>query len=321
MSSPQDRRGSLADAVYTAEDLHVMQHWPLERKIQVTQTRIIEWHERLNGQCSLSFSGGKDSTVLLDLARRIYPDIPAVYVDAGLDFPEIKQFVRSFENVTILRPVKTFRQVLDEYGYPVVSKEVSKIIYGIRNSPKPESYWCKINGTNRDGSYSKYRQRYVKWRFLLDAPFKISNRCCYWMKEKPLASYGRDSGRFPIIATMAQDSLQRRYGYLKAGCNAFTASTKRSTPMGFWTEQDVLQYLRVTDIPYCSVYGDIIESKGRLETTGEHRTGCIFCMYGCHLDKINRFQRLARTHPKLYAYCIDTLGCGEVLNYLGVEYS
>ena len=91
----------ISENKYTAEDLKIMQSWSLERKIQVTQTRIMEWYIRNNGKVYVSFSGGKDSTVLLDLARRIYPDIQVVYVDTGLEYPEIKQFVRSKENVTI----------------------------------------------------------------------------------------------------------------------------------------------------------------------------------------------------------------------------
>lgn len=74
---------------YTSDDLKTMQAWSLERKIRVTQTRIIEWYQHYKGQVYVSFSGGKDSTVLLDLARRIYPEIPAVFVDTGLEYPEI----------------------------------------------------------------------------------------------------------------------------------------------------------------------------------------------------------------------------------------
>lgn len=103
---------------YTKEDLKIMQGWSLERKIQVTQTRIIEWYQHWEGKVYVSFSGGKDSTVLLDLARRIYPDIEAVYVDTGLEYPEIRSFVKTKDNIDWIRPKIPFNQVIEKYGYP-----------------------------------------------------------------------------------------------------------------------------------------------------------------------------------------------------------
>ena len=106
------------------------------------------------------------------------------------------------------------------------------------------------------------------------------------------------------------------------GCNAFHKREPTSQPMSFWTEQDVLEYLRLTGIPYASIYGDIVESGGRFATTGAQRTGCMFCMFGAHLEKSpNRCQRMALTHPKQYDYCIHKLGCGKVLDYIGVPYT
>ena len=154
---------------YTRQDLCVMQAWPLERKIRVTQAKILEWYHHYKGKVAVSFSGGKDSTVLLDLARRAFPDIPAVFVDTGLEYPEIREFVKTVPNVTWLRPEMPFSKVISEYGYPVVSKDVARRIrYAKRGSP-----WalCHLDGLNADGTPSKYNERYMKWRILLDAPF------------------------------------------------------------------------------------------------------------------------------------------------------
>ena len=91
--------------------------------------------------------------------------------------------------------------------------------------------------------------------------------------------------------------------------------------MSFWLEQDILHYLKLTGISYCSIYEDIIEEKGKLRTTGADRTGCMFCMFGVHREKQpNRFQRMEQNHPKQYDYCINKLGCGAVLDYIGVPY-
>lgn len=110
-----------------------MQAAPLNVKVKMTQRRIRDWVDEygLDG-VYVSFSGGKDSTVLLYLAREIYPDIKAVFVDTGLEFPEIRDFVRNFDNVEWLKPKMTFRQVIEKYGYPFISKEVAECVWGAR---------------------------------------------------------------------------------------------------------------------------------------------------------------------------------------------
>lgn len=267
----------------TKEDLKTMQGWSLERKIRVTQTRIIEWYQHFNGQVYVSFSGGKDSTVLLDLARRIYPDIPAVFVDTGLEYPSIREFVKTKENITWLRPEMSFKKVIETYGYPVISKEVSDAVSLAKRECK-----CgiqKLNGLNADGTESSFRQQYKKYKYLLNAPFMIGDECCMEMKKKPVKKYEKESGRNPIIGTRASESAMRQTIWLRTGCNAFNSKRPISTPIAFWTEQDILAYLKQFSIPYADVYGDIVEENNKLKTTGLSRTGCMFCMFGVHLEK------------------------------------
>ena len=118
--------------VHDAERLKELQALPLSRKIQITQTRIIEWYQHYNGNVCISFSGGKDSTVLLHIARQIYPDIKAVFSNTGLEYPEIKEFVSTFDNVDIVTPSMNFGQVISAYGYPLIGKEVAEAIYYAR---------------------------------------------------------------------------------------------------------------------------------------------------------------------------------------------
>jgi 3'-phosphoadenosine 5'-phosphosulfate sulfotransferase (PAPS reductase)/FAD synthetase len=295
-----------------------MQSWSLERKIQVTQTRIIEWYNHYKGNVYVSFSGGKDSTVLLDLSRRIYPDIEAVFIDTGLEYPELREFVKTMNNVTWLKPEMNFKQVINTYGYPLVSKHVSDCIALFRKNP---------NGCRKKNFDPSYKSTFnvSKWTFLRDSDIPISNKCCDIMKKKPVKKFEKLYNKKPILATMTEEGIFRKAAWLKNGCNAFDANRPISTPMSFWTEQDVLKYLKDFNIPYASVYGDIVIENEKYNTTGYNRTGCIFCAYGCHLEKEpNRFQMLKKTHPKLWEYCMKPvsdggLGMKEILKYIGVK--
>lgn len=120
------------EIVHDAERLKELQALPLSRKIQITQTRIIEWYQHYQGNVCVSFSGGKDSTVLLHIARQLFPDIPAVFSNTGLEYPEIQKFVKSFDNVDIVTPSMNFGEVISTYGYPLIGKEVAEAIYYAR---------------------------------------------------------------------------------------------------------------------------------------------------------------------------------------------
>lgn len=116
--------------------------------------------------CYISFSGGKDSTVLLHLARQIYPNIPAVYIDTGLEFPEVREFALSQTNVIKLVPKMNFKQVIETYGYPVVSKEQAAFIQEYRDTKSEKLKDIRWNGNKYGrGKISK------KYRYLINAPF------------------------------------------------------------------------------------------------------------------------------------------------------
>ncbi len=309
---------------YTRKDLKTMQGWSLEQKVRVTQTRIMEWYIKYGGKVFVSFSGGKDSTVLLDLARRVYPDIPAVFVDTGLEYPEIREFVKMKENVNWLRPKYPFHQIIEKYGYPVISKEVADCVDGARKGQDIRIKRLEGRLLTPDGKKSPFNCE--KYHYLLDAPFKISARCCYHMKKSPVYQFEKETGRHGITGVMAQESRLRTQAWLKYGCNGFGRKRPVSQPMAFWTEQDVLSYLKKTKIPYAPIYGGIEEIEKKdgthaLKTSGVARSGCMYCMFGVHLEpEPNRFQRMQVTHPKQYDYCINQLGCGEVLDFIGVPY-
>ena len=358
---------------HTMSDLYQMQSLPISAKIRMTARRINEWvNEFGEDGVYLSFSGGKDSTVLGHIIREVcgYKNIPFVFVDVPTQYPELKQFAMTFDNLVILKPKISFAEVCEKYGFPLFSKEISECIADSRKYIKiltdrqtdrqtevPFAYRIadligidrradkentayqnlkmgnipseilkapvhvkQLFGVKCDNFGSMYdRSRYL---FMLDAPFDVSNQCCKVMKKQPAHEYAKKTGRNPMTATMATESKLRASNWIKHGCNAFESKHPISNPMSFWTEQDVLLYIKENNLPICSVYGDVVtdyEAMGQcenqmsfadfgifdkerplLKTTGCQRTGCVLCGFGCHLEKESRFLRLKETHPKFH---------------------
>lgn len=302
--------------IMTTNELVMLQSLPLDIKIAKSKLRISEWINHYGvDNVYISFSGGKDSTVLMHLVRSLYPTIPCVFVDTGLEYPEIKEFVKKQDNVTILRPQLSFKQVIEKYGYPMTSKEQANYLHDIRYSTE-KMRLRRINGDSK-GRFKLAK----KYHYLIDAPFAISHKCCNVMKKDPVKKYEKTTARVPFIGTMASESTLRKQSYLKNGCNAFNSKRPLSTPIGFWTEQDVLAYIKNNNVEIASVYGDIIEVNGQLKTTMCDRTGCVFCGFGIEQEKgENRYQRLEKTHPQLHDYCMNKLGFKEVCEYMNIKY-
>lgn len=313
---------------HTASDLAQMQSLPLKHKIVMSQLRIRSWYDEWNGEVYLSFSGGKDSTVLkhlIETTSGVY-DVPAVFVDTGLEYPEIRKFATERADV-VLRPEMRFDEVVKTYGYPVPTKRVADCVEGARRNPN-STRMLRLKGElggRKDGKPSKFDC--PQWAYLLDAPFKISAKCCDVMKKRPIKKYGKLSGKKPYIGVMASESQARKQEWLKNGCNAYNSNDPASRPLSFWTEQDILQYIVENNLEYAPVYGEIKQDEnGKWYTTGCDRTGCMFCLFGCHLQKgKNRFQLMKETHPRQYEYCMRPieekgLGLKTVLEYIGVDY-
>ena len=325
-------------AVHTIQDLYQMQALPLEIKIRMSKARIRAWIDEYGEDgvyisfsggkdgVYISFSGGKDSTVLLNLIREDYPNVKALFVDTGLEYPEIRDFVRTFDNVDIIKPKMNFKQVIEKYGYPFISKEVSQKVY--ENRRKPDGCTKKYFISPKEGG-KESRYNLSKYKFFLQAPFSLSHKCCNVMKKDPVKKYEKETKRVRITGELADESMQRITTWLKQGCNAFDNKRPVSKPLSFWTEQDILRYIKEYNIEICKVYGDVVidydsedqlsgqldfsdlglaSDNRKLKTTGCDRTGCMFCGFGCHLEKESRFERLKKTHPKIYDYIMRSKG-------------
>ena len=312
-------------AAHTKIDLYQMQSLPLDAKIRMTARRIDAFIDR--NDAYLSISGGKDSRVLDDIERRfVRAKLPRVFIDTGLEHRSVRACGKKHADI-ILRPEKNFKQIITEYGYPVISKEVAQTIAearkGLKNGNCYTYRMAKLNGTAVDKNGDKSKYNIPQYKFLLDAPFRISHKCCDYMKKKPAKQYEKETGRLPIVATMAEESNLRLQKWLKHGCNAFDLKRPMSAPMSFWSENDVLEYLFKYELDYAECYGKIIPKldKEQIEgqitiyeatndyrgcqfcTTGCKRTGCIFCLFGILQDK-DRIIKLEKEDKRLADYDI-----------------
>ena len=294
----------------TSDELKRRQCLPLSEKIQWSLDRIEEFYEVFDGEVYASVSGKDSRSVMWHLIQIVSRDVPAVFVDTGMEFPEIRDSIKEIENAIWLKPIMPFTKVIEKYGYPVISKEQSQYISEYRTT-KSE----KLKNIRWNGNKSGQGKISEKWKYLVNAPFKISHQCCNVMKKNPVKKYEKETGRKAFIGTMASESSLRTTSYLQNGCNAFDSTRPKSMPLSIWTEKDIWEYIAKFKVPYAKVYD-----------MGYDRTGCQFCMFGIHLEHSdlfskNRMQKLKITHPKSWNYCINKLGCGKVLDEINVSYS
>jgi 3'-phosphoadenosine 5'-phosphosulfate sulfotransferase (PAPS reductase)/FAD synthetase len=310
-------------------DLTARQRLPLHIKMKMSEAKIAEYYTAHAGKIDIAFSGGLDSLVLAHLARQRYPDIPLVFSNTGQEYPEITDFVKAIPDIEIVRPVHSYKWVLEHHGYPVVSKAVSIAISRYRTAKDDVQRNLRLHGGINPSSGKLQRIGVIpkKYHYLIDAPFKISDKCCDVLKKNPMKKYAKETGRSPMTGELAEDSNSRKMQYLEHGCN-FYGATHKSTPLGFWTHQDILAYIKKFNVPYCEIYGDIIfdEKIHGFRTTGEQHTGCFDCMFGANKeseenpDGNNRFTRMRCTHPDRHHICINVYGQGKVLDFMGVRY-
>ena len=290
-------------------ELKQKQGYSLEEKINYSKAKIAEFVEKMGGEDKVfvSFSGGKDSTVLLHLVRSVYPNVKAVFMNTGLEYPEIVQFVKTVDNVVWKKPRKTVTQAWSSDGIPAVSKEVSNYINDVRTSKSEKLIGKRLNYR---GSFSIPR----KWIFLCDkefTPYEISHHCCKYFKKLPSEDYVKETGEFPIVGTMANESSLRLNSWIRYSCNMYDGNKIQSRPLSIWTDDDIWEYIEKYNVEVCDLY-----------YRGHNRTGCFLCPYGSHLDKSekNKFELLKEQHQQQYK-ALDKLGIKRVLMDMNVNIS
>ena len=168
-----------------------------------------------------------------------------------------------------------------------------------------------MTGIMKDGSKTMFKLA-EKWKPIVNTDIEVSDKCCQILKKDPIKKYEKETGFAGIMGTMASDGFERKKMYLQNGC--FNVDKRNATPLGFWTEQDILQYINKYNLDLCPAYGEIIEVEGKLQTTKAKRTGCVGCGFGVQLEKSpNRYERLEIENPKmnhviLNVWCNGNLG-------------
>ena len=273
----------------TNEEYNNRIKWSLDQKVDHA-LYIIENFIAQNPNCSVSFSGGIDSTLLLWLVRKVDKNRKGVFVNTTNEFADIIRFVKETDNVEIINPKTTFIKVVQKHGFPLISKKVARMITDLRNPTKRNeaSRNLYLTGIKLDGTKTKSFKLPERYKHLIHAPFDITFKCCNFLKKKPFREINKE-GIF--IGTMATDSQTRRGAYLKTGC--INHRENKAMPLSVFTKAEVNELISKYNIPYCQIYDK-----------GETNTGCAYCGFGCQID-INRFERLKLLEPKRHALMMN----------------
>jgi 3'-phosphoadenosine 5'-phosphosulfate sulfotransferase (PAPS reductase)/FAD synthetase len=299
------------------ENLKQRQELPLHVKIYYTLLAIDNFYLQNNGKVYIAYSGGKDSEVLRDLVLGLYPTTKCVFVDTGMELETREHAIA--RSTDVIKPKKKSYDIWHKYGLPFPSKQQANYLYKLQNSNSDYLKTRLMTGIMKDGTKTMFKLS-NKWKPLLASGFKFSDKCCYYLKKEPFHRFNKQSGLAPYIATMAEEGFERKKVYMKNGC--INLKNNQCTPLGFWTEQDILLYLKTYTIDYCkSAYGDIIINNSKYETTKAKRTGCFNCLYGVHLEpRPNRLERMKITNPHMWQSLIKGQKIGELLDQLDIPY-
>ncbi len=299
ISCGKEHADYLADRRRTLASLREMN---LESKIVQTRYLIRQAVSEFGlDKVYISYSGGKDSTVLSHIAKSMYPDILHLFANTTNEYPETLEHIKwekeeKHTNIITVTPrdvhgeVWTFKKVIERYGYPMFSKRVSNAI---------RTYQHALSDATRQRSLDYIDRNFKKYSKYKELP--ISDKCCDKLKKEPLRRKAKELGlECAILGILASESYQREKEWLEYGCNVFhERKDNQSKPLSFWTDDDILEYIKRFNVRIPKLY-----------EMGYSRNGCMYCGFGVHLepDGCNRYQRLKETHPVQYSYFIENFG-------------
>ena len=251
----------------------------LEDRIQKIKS-MNDMHD-LEHNAYISFSGGKDSTVLSKLVDLALPGnkIPRVYIDTGIDYRAIRDFVVDFgkadNRLEIIRPTKNIRAMLETFGYPFKSKEHSQKVALFQKSGETKTVLNYIGkGTKRNFLCPSI----LKYNFSKDFNLKVSDKCCYELKKHPAEKWAGENGRPISMTGIRQDEGGLRKSV--ASCAVFYDEGKTQLhkfhPLLVVSNDWVDEFVKVYRLELCKLYYPPFNFK---------RTGCKGCPYSVDLER------------------------------------
>lgn len=295
---------------------------PYEIKLAMSRNRVREYINYYGeDKVVLCFSGGLDSTVALHFIRNYcgYKNVKAVSV-IGIECKQNIELIMKTENIEIAKVRYSQQEIIEKFGTPIISKQTSKMIAALQNPSEKNAKMrgLALTGITSTGREAKTFKLAEKWKFLIDCPVSISNKCCYYMKETPVQNLAKEKGYAVIVATMAEESKNRMDAYAKqGGCNVFN-ELGYSTPFAFWVHQDILRYAVENNVEISAAYGEIVQDEnGEYRTTKAQRTGCPVCLFGMQFDKTpNRLQRMYYEDNRTWQRVICDFGYKKILDFM-----
>lgn len=351
-------RAERENVKYKIEQFQQLQNMPYEMKVQHAAFVAKDFYRNVTGvemyaNCHVSV-GGLDSITLLLFLRSIGIDIPAISV-SSIEDPSIQRIHKQLGVIQLKtsrdkngKPM-TKHRILQEYGFPVISKEKAAKIEHLQHPTENNATIRHAIITGETGEYGGWQKNSrmklpMKWLYLFGGyenenegvnykapPFKVSSQCCYWLKEKPCDDWAKEHNSYPYLGLMASEGGRREKALKMHGCNYYGKDTVRSAPFAIFNRQDILQLALDLNVPVPEIYGTIeCRGDGTLYTTKAQRTGCDICGFGIHMEsRPHRFDRLRESNPKAWNYwmyhvCKDAdgneYGWGRVLDYIGVAW-
>lgn len=285
-----------SEAALRSKNLSKMMAEDQAAKEKKSKAKVNEFVDILGlSKVYVSTSGGKDSAVVADLCKTIYPNIQLIMYDTGLEYQATKKLAEK-QGAKIIPPKTNWKKFVETKGYPAVSKQVSKRIHDAKISPIGAGITM----------FSRVYHLSLKWLHFLEVDIPISQKCCDEFKKKPAHQVKLN----PILGTRVQESSLRKNAWKKTGCNSYSLdyTSGISRPISLWTDGNVDTYVEANNVELSEVYTQYEEK----------RTGCVCCPYGAHLDP-SRFELLRKLEPRRYEYFLYQTRLGEILALSGVE--